>query len=190
MGRTAPQIRTSARRIAGCALFSFSLSASAVSSQPANQGVMAHELVVGTHLDLSGPLAPWGTAVRNGLEMAIKEANDAGGVNGRRILLAVRDDGYDPKRAEQAARELVTQDRVFAILSPLGTPTAQAAMRQALSRGVLYLFPLTASEEAYHPVEPLKFAVTPSHRFAVQEGLRRILNARGAMRVEIGRAHV
>ena len=58
---------------------------------------------------------------------------------------------------DPAARDLVLQDRVFAVLSPLGTPTAQAAMHQALSRGVLYLFPISASEDAYKPLDPLKF---------------------------------
>jgi len=46
-------------------------------------GVLAKEIVVGTHVDLSGPLKPWGTAVRNGLTMAIEEANKAGGINQR-----------------------------------------------------------------------------------------------------------
>ena len=144
---------------------------------------MAQEITIGTHLDLSGPLAPWGQAVRNGLTLAIDEANAEGGVNGRKITLVVKDDGYNSERASEAARALVVQDRVFAILSPLGTPTAQAAMRQALSRGVLYLFPLTASADAYLPVEPLKFAITPSHNLTIQWGLRRILNARGPLRV-------
>ena len=146
---------------------------------------MAQEVTIGTHLDLSGPLAPWGEAVHNGLTLAFDEANEEGGVNGRRIRLVVRDDGYNSDRAAEVTRQLVTQDRVFAILSPLGTPTAQGAMREALSRGVLYLFPLTASADAYLPVEPLKFAVTPSHNLTVQWALRRILNARGPLRVGV-----
>ncbi len=39
------------------------------------QGVMTHVIIVGTHLDLSGPLAQWGMAARNGLNMGIEEAN-------------------------------------------------------------------------------------------------------------------
>lgn len=163
----------------------FALLASPAATQPAMQGVMAQEITIGTHLDLTGPLASWGQAVRNGLTLAIEEANEEGGVNGRKLRLIVKDDGYNSERAGQAARELVTQDRVFAILSPLGTPTAQAAMRQTLSRGVLYLFPLTASADAYLPAEPLKFAVTPSHTLAIQWGLRRILNARGPLRIGV-----
>jgi ABC-type branched-subunit amino acid transport system substrate-binding protein len=145
-------------------------------------GVLPNEIVIGTHVDLSGPLKPWGVAVRNGLTMAIEEANKAGGINKRTVRLVVRDDAYDPEKAAVAARTLAVQDHVFAILSPLGTPTARAAMIQALSRGVLYLFPLTASDEAFLPLEPLKFALSPTHTMEVQEGLRRMLTGRGMLK--------
>lgn len=154
-------------------------------AQPTAQGVLAHEVIIGTHVDLSGPLAPWGSAVRNGLSLAIDEANRAGGVNGRNLRLIVKDDAYDPAQASAAVRQLVSQDRVFAILSPLGTHTVTASLQEALSRGVLYLFPLTASPDAHSPIAPLKFALTPTHEMEVQEGLRRILNARGPLKVGV-----
>jgi ABC-type branched-subunit amino acid transport system substrate-binding protein len=149
------------------------------------QGVHPQDIIVGTHVDLSGPLAPWGKAVSNGLTLAIEEANSKGGVNGRTVRLIVKDDAYDQAQAAAAVRQLVTQERVFAILSPLGTHTVTASLQEALSRGVLYLFPLTASPEAHTPFAPLKFALTPTHEMEVQEGLRRILNARGPQKVGV-----
>jgi ABC-type branched-subunit amino acid transport system substrate-binding protein len=154
-------------------------------AQPAAQGVLAQEIIIGTHVDLSGPLAPWGRAVSNGLSLAFEEANRSGGVNGRTIRLIVKDDAYDPAQAASAVRQLVIQDRVFAILSPLGTHTVTASLQEALSRGVLYLFPLTASPETHAPLAPLKFALTPTHEMEIQEGLRRILNARGPLKVGV-----
>ena len=145
----------------------------------------AGEIVIGTHVDLSGPLSSWGASVRNGLTMAFEEANEMGGIGGRMLRLVVRDDTYDPREAARAVRTLADDDHVFAILSPLGTPTMHAAIDEALSRDVLYLFPLTASEEAFFPPSRLKFSLTPSHAMEVQEGLRRILNARGATKVGI-----
>ena len=165
--------------------FLMACTASADAQTAAAQGVLAQEVVIGTHVDLSGPLAPWGAAVRNGLTLAIEEANRAGGVNGRTIRLIVKDDAYDPEQAASAVRQLVSQERVFAILSPLGTHTVTASLQEALSRGVLYLFPLTASADAHTPIAPLKFALTPTHEMEVQEGLRRILNARGPLKVGV-----
>jgi ABC-type branched-subunit amino acid transport system substrate-binding protein len=124
---------------------------------------MSHEILVGTHLDLSGPLAPWGQATRNGLRMGLEEANAAGGMNALRLRLIVEDDRYDPATAAAVVRKLVNEDRVFAILSPLGTPTVEASMGQALNRGVLHLFPLMADAQSYYPLHPLKFAVTPTY---------------------------
>jgi branched-chain amino acid transport system substrate-binding protein len=143
-----------------------------------------NDIIIGSHVDLSGPLASWGASVKNGLVMAIEEANDAGGVNGRKLTLVVRDDSYDPEQAATAVRRFAGEG-AFAILSPLGTPTVHAAMSEAEARGLLYLFPLTANEETYAPLAPLTFSLIPSHAMEIQEGLRRILNGRGALRVGV-----
>jgi len=180
------QAQRAAQSLLACAFLTVSVTSAG--AQPATapaQGVLAQEIVIGTHVDLSGPLAPWGKAVSNGLTLAIEEANSKGGVNGRTLRLIVKDDAYDHTQAASAVRQLVTQDRVFAILSPLGTHTVTSSLQEALSRGVLYLFPLTASPEAHTPLAPLKFALTPTHEMEVQEGLRRILNAKGPLKVGV-----
>jgi branched-chain amino acid transport system substrate-binding protein len=148
-------------------------------------GIANDEIVIGTHLDLSGPLAPWGKAVRNAMQMAIGEANAAGGVNGRKIRIVVKDDGYNPGKAAAAVRALVDEDRVFAVVSPLGTPTVQAAAREATENGTLYLFPITSGDE--HPLgfSPLLFTLTPPTKRAVTDGLRRLLELRGASKIAI-----
>src|SRR5262245_9104492 len=101
--------------------------AGAEAAAPANSG---HDIDIGTHVDLSGPLSSWGKAVRNGLVLAIAEANSQGGIDGRRLRLVVRDDGYKPEAAAAAVRNLIANDSVFAIVSPLGTPTTHAAMNE------------------------------------------------------------
>jgi len=50
---------------------------------------------------------------------------------------------------------------------------------------VPYLFPLSASADSFAPREAFKFALTPSHELEIQEGLRRILNARGPLKVGV-----
>jgi ABC-type branched-subunit amino acid transport system substrate-binding protein len=179
-----PQAQRAAQSLAVCAFLAASLTDAQPAPAPA-QGVHPQDIVIGTHVDLSGPLAPWGKAVSNGLTLAIEEANSKGGVNGRSVRLIVKDDAYDQTQAASAVRQLVTQDRVFAILSPLGTHTMSASLQEALSRGVLYLFPMTASPEAHTPLAPLKFALTPTHEMEIQEGLRRILNAKGPLKVGV-----
>ena len=73
----------------------------------ADQGVSSNEILLGTIQDLSGPLAGYGKAVRNGVQMRIDEINEQGGINGRKLRLVTEDSGYDPKRAVLAAQKLV-----------------------------------------------------------------------------------
>lgn len=162
----------------------------ATTPSDAAQGITPNEIIVGTHVDLSGPLAAWGTAVRDGIEMAFDEANEAGGVNGRTLRLVTRDDGYDAERARQAVRELVEIDRAFAILSPLGTPTTQAAAGEALERDILYLFPLTAAPQiSAQPTPTLQsqymFSLTQSSEDEIAMGLRRVLETRPGAKIAV-----
>ena len=80
---------------AGAAL----LAATAAVPAQATQGVTPTEIVIGTHLDLSGPIAFWGVPQRNGHIMGVEEINADGGIHGRKIRLVVEDNGYDPKKA-------------------------------------------------------------------------------------------
>ena len=69
-----------------------------------SQGVSSDEILIGTLQDLSGPLAGYGKDLRNGMQMRIAEANDKGGLHGRKLKLLVEDTGYDPRRAVLGAR--------------------------------------------------------------------------------------
>ena len=83
------------------------LSALALASSLAlaqGQGVSKSEIVVGSILDFSGPLAGYGKQARNGMQLRADELNEQGGVNGRRIALKFEDSGYDPRRAGGAHR--------------------------------------------------------------------------------------
>ncbi|RYG06610.1 MAG: ABC transporter substrate-binding protein, partial [Burkholderiales bacterium] len=92
-------------------------------------GVTKTEITVGTIQDLSGPLAGYGKQIRLGMQQAVDEINEMGGVNGRKIKLLVEDSGYDPKRAVLAAQKLVTQNNgIFAMVGHLGTAQNMAAM--------------------------------------------------------------
>jgi ABC-type branched-subunit amino acid transport system substrate-binding protein len=143
------------------------------------------ELRIGTHLDLSGPLASWGVAVRNGIQMAFDEANERGGIHGRSLRLVVKDDAYNPAEALAAVQELALEEHVFAVVSPLGTPTVHAAARNAAEQGLLYLFPVVAGDEAFPAFAPTIFTLTPSNRDAVRDGLKRLLEAHPNPRVGV-----
>ena len=114
----------------------------AASPALAQQGVSPTEIVVGTAQDLSGPIVNFSKAAVNGMRMRVDEVNAAGGIHGRKLRLVVEDHGYDPKKAVLAAQKMVQQDKIFAALGSIGTPTAMAAMPIYLDAKVAHLFPL------------------------------------------------
>ncbi len=127
------------------------------------QGVSKTEILIATIQDLSGPVAAYGKAARNGLQLRVDEINEQGGIHGRKIKLLVEDNGYDPKKAVLAAQKLVTQDKVFLIASHIGTPMNNAVMPLMFEKGVINFMPLSAGREMFEPPHKLKFASVASY---------------------------
>src|SRR5712691_2153919 len=97
------------------------LAAGAVSAQTrTDPGISSSEIVLGGTAPLSGE-ASAAASVARGAEAYFKYVNSKGGVYGRKLTYKYLDDGYDPGRAVQGTRQLVQQDRVFAIYNTLGT---------------------------------------------------------------------
>src|ERR1700744_5416104 len=71
---------------------------------------------VGMSGPFSGGLSLLGQSVRDGVEVAFEEINDAGGGAGDKLQLIAEDDGYEPMRTIASARKLVEQDKVVTLL--------------------------------------------------------------------------
>jgi len=88
-------------------------------------GVTASTITIGGTVPITGPAALFGSVGR-GADAYFKYVNAHGGVNGRKIKYLYRDDAYDPSKTVQLTRELVENDKVFAIFSPIGTDNTVA----------------------------------------------------------------
>jgi branched-chain amino acid transport system substrate-binding protein len=62
---------------------------------------------------MTGPLAGAGDQLKRGAELAVKDINAAGGVNGRKIVLSIEDDACDPKQAVSVANRVVGEQVVL-----------------------------------------------------------------------------
>jgi branched-chain amino acid transport system substrate-binding protein len=160
-----------------------SLAVLAASPALAQQGVSASEIVIGTAQDLSGPIANFSKATVNGMRFRVDEINAAGGINGRKLRLVVEDHGYDPKKAVLAAQKMVQQDKIFASLGSIGTPTAMAAMPIYLDAKVAHLFPLSGAREMFEPVAPLKFSFAAPYFDQIRAGIKRLVKEKGLKKV-------
>ncbi|WP_164017418.1 ABC transporter substrate-binding protein [Pyxidicoccus trucidator] len=90
---------------------------------------------------LTGGQATFGISTRNGIEMAIKEANAAGGVNGKKLAIRVYDNQSKPEEAAQAATRLITQDKVVLILGDVASSNSLAMAEKAQAAGVPMITP-------------------------------------------------
>jgi ABC-type branched-subunit amino acid transport system substrate-binding protein len=123
-----------------------SVLATAAVGQPAERGVTATEILLGTTMPMSGPAAFWGTGVSGGMEAWLRSINEQGGIHGRRLRLVVKDDAYLPPRAVANTRELVERDGVFALVSSLGTANVFAMRDYVLESQTLWITPLAGAD--------------------------------------------
>jgi branched-chain amino acid transport system substrate-binding protein len=103
------------------------------------------ELVLGTHLDLSGALAVVSPPLRRGLQMRVDEANERGGIHGRKVRLVVEDNASQPPQAVRVVDKLLRRDEVFAMVGTFGTSTNVATVKKVVDANVICFAPFGAS---------------------------------------------
>jgi branched-chain amino acid transport system substrate-binding protein len=120
-------------------------------------GVTDTEILLGSHLPLSGLAAAWGVDLKAGMDAQIAYVNDNGGVNGRKLKLIVGDDQYTGPMASEVVRKLVEQDKVFAIVGGLGTAAHSAVYKYLETNGVPDMLMLAGLSRFTDPVVKTRF---------------------------------
>jgi branched-chain amino acid transport system substrate-binding protein len=115
------------------------------SSALAEDGVTADTITFGQAAVLEGPASALGLGMQQGLNAAFNEVNAKGGVHGRKIKLISVNDGYEPDRAIAATKKLIEEDKVFALIGPVGTPTSAAAQPIATAAKVPFMGAFTGA---------------------------------------------
>jgi branched-chain amino acid transport system substrate-binding protein len=84
----------------------------------------AETIKIGVNLELTGEVSVYGTPERLAFQLAVKEINAKGGINGKQVELVVYDNAYDTAKAVENATKLATVDNVVAMLgSATSAPT-------------------------------------------------------------------
>ena len=100
----------------------------------------SNEIKIGANFELTGGVANFGKQTLNGIQMAVKEANAAGGVlGGKKIVLVVADNKSEPAEATNAVTKLITQDKVLAVLGPVTSSNVLATVQVAQDNKVAVL---------------------------------------------------
>lgn len=109
-------------------------------------------LRIGVVVSATGPAATLGIPARNTLLMLEEQVNRRGGVAGRHVQLVLIDDASDTTQAVRAARRLIHEDRVVAIIGTSTTP-ASLGMIDSVAEAGLPKISLAANLEIVYPVD-------------------------------------
>jgi len=103
--------------------------AGALASTVASPAIAAKEPIRMGYLPaLTGPSSSTGVGINRGTELAVKEINAAGGIDGRQIELIVRDTQSEPTKAVNGAAELAHSEKVSVIFGPLNSGESLAVV--------------------------------------------------------------
>lgn len=102
------------------------------------------DVTIGVQGPITGQYASFGEQLKRGAEMAVKDINAAGGVNGEKVVLEIGDDACDPKQAVAAANQLSSKGVKFvagAFCSGSSIPASQVYAEE----GILQITPASTN---------------------------------------------
>ncbi len=152
---------------------------------------MAGEQVykIGCIFAVTGPAAWLGDPEKKAVEMAVEKVNKEGGILGHPVKVVIYDTKGAPQMAVLKARQLVTRDRVMAIIGPTRTPTSAAVMKalqldRAHSRFAVPMVSCAAGKILTTPVKPWVFTTPATNALAAAKAMQ-YLQSKGIKKIGV-----
>jgi len=99
----------------------------------------ARELVLGLSFDKTGRYSSIGKTTEAAVDIAVREINARGGVNGMKIKLVKFDTAGDPKQAVVAVRKFAQDDKALAVIGPFASSAARVAFPAGERLGIVQI---------------------------------------------------
>ncbi len=128
----------------------------------AENGVTDKEILLGQSTALSGPLLEVARPFNEAANGYFEFVNKQGGVNGRRIRLLTKDDGYVAAKTADNVKDLIENDKVLAIFGVLGVLNTVAALPVATNLKTPFLFPMNGDAAIRRTPNRYYFTTTAS----------------------------
>lgn len=156
-----------------------------IAEEQAHPGVFDDRVLFGQSAAFSGPAQELGLAMRLGIEAAFHERNAAGGVHGRTLELVTLDDRYEPGFAYRNSRELIRQERVFALIGEVGTPTSRSVAPLVDAEAVPFVAPFTGAGFLRDPELETVVNLRASYAQETEQMVERLTEDLGVTRVAV-----
>lgn len=120
----------------------------AASPAPGAPVASTEPIKVGVLSPFSGGSSPMGLSMRDGVRLAAEEINNGGGLlGGRKVQLVERDDEANPSVGSQRMQDLISNEKVVALLGPTNTGVFQASYRVPVEAKIPYLVNVSAGAD-------------------------------------------
>jgi len=140
-------MRNTVLRSLGLLLLSASLSGLA----HAQEGITKDTILIGRSASMTGPIAARMKPPTEAMIAYFNAVNEAGGINGRHIKLVNLDDGFDPKRAMDNTKQLINEEKVFAMFAQVVGPTTKAVLPVIIDAQVPLIGTTSGSDSLREP---------------------------------------
>ena len=128
----------------------------------AQDGVTRTTIVIGQSVVLAGPGSTLGIPFHQGAKLYFDRLNADGGINGRKIELAVLDDNGKPATTAANTKKLLDQG-VLCLFGFYGSPQVAAAYPLIKDSDVLLFAPMSAADEFRGALYPNIFSLRPGY---------------------------
>ncbi len=128
----------------------------AVALAVTSQAFAAEPIKVGAILSVTGPASFLGAPEARTLEMLVEETNKKGGILGHKVELIVKDSGASPEKAFSFAKQLIEENKVFAIIGP-STSGETMKIKSLAEEGKTILLSCAAADVIVNPVAKYVF---------------------------------
>jgi ABC-type branched-subunit amino acid transport system substrate-binding protein len=149
----------------------------------AENGVYPDRIVLGQSCALKGMASSLGQGMATGLQVYFDHVNSQGGINGRRIELISKNDGYEPMAAVRTTVELLDKDKVFMLIGEVGTPTSKAVLPVVDKNQVPFFAPFTGAELLRTPYNKWVINVRGSYNQEMEKLAQYLVGTRGMQRI-------
>lgn len=139
------------------------------------------KIKIGAIFAVTGPASNLGAPEERTAKMLVDKINAAGGVNGQKIELIVKDSGASAEKAVSFAKQLIEEDKVLAIIGP-STSGETLQIKQICEDSKTILISCAAAEKIVNPVAKYVFktpqkdsqAVTWIYNTMKDKGIKKI----------------
>ena len=129
-------------------------------------GSDADTITIGALFSVTGPASFLGAPEKKTAEMVVEEINAKGGIAGKKVRLIVKDTGGSPEKAVSFAKQLIEENKVFAIIGP-STSGESLQIKELCDNAKTILLSCAAAEKIVNPVAPFVFSTAQMDRFAI-----------------------